>query len=397
MFSSSDQVGEEVLPQLKINRLCVFGSYDDSELYSRNRTLIAALAACSVEMVEVRPGHRRERGSNHQRLATIKSLFVTAFGVIGSFISLARQRHKLLGADCYFVPYPAYIDALMLQWLRPRDRRPKVIVDAFLCLQDTLVNDRKMLAANGVLARVAGWLERRTLECADLVFIDTEQQKELLVQQYALDQAKLAVVPVGIDETLWQPLPRLPYGEPFRVLFWGTFIPLHGVDTIIRAARRLQEVRPQVCIELVGDGQTARASAELIDELGVTNISWQRCLLPAQKIQAQVQAAHCVLGVFGESDKAGNVIPYKAYQALASNKILISRGGPAISALLVDESPRGLVLVPPADPAALAEAIVQVVDSYTEIFSQFGGRALYDQYLSNEKVFAQVAQRVAQL
>ena len=92
-----------------------------------------------------------------------------------------------------------------------------------------------------------------------------------------------------------------------------------------------------------------------------------------------------------------DVIPYKAYQALASNKILISRGGPAISALLVDESPRGLVLVPPADPAALAEAIVQVVDSYTEIFSQFGGRALYDQYLSNEKVFAQVAQRVAQL
>jgi len=397
MFSSSDRVGEEVLPQLKINRLCVFGSYDDSELYSRNRTLIDALAACSAEMVEVRPGPTRNRASNHQRLATIMSLFETAFGVIGSFISLARQRHKLSGADCYFVPYPAYIDALMLQWLRPRGGRPKIIVDAFLCLHDTLVNDRKMLAANGVLARIAGWLERRTLENADLVFIDTEQQKALLVQQYGLDQEKLAVIPVGIDESLWQSLPSLPYDEQFRVLFWGTFIPLHGVDSIIRAARRLQEIRPEVLIELVGDGQTAQAVAQLIDELGVTNVSWQRCLLPANEVRDQVDAAHCVLGIFGESDKAGNVIPYKAYQALASNKILISREGPAISALLGDKAIYGLVLVPPADPEALAEAIVQVADSYAERSLKPGSRALYDQYLSNKNVFQRVAYQVARL
>ena len=397
MFSPSDRVGEVVLPQLKINKLCVFGSYDDSELYSRNRTLIDALAACAAEVVEVRPGHARKQASNHQRLATIMNLFATAYGVIANLVSFARQRHKLSGADYYFVPYPAYIDTLVLQWLHPRGGRPRVIVDAFLCLQDTLVNDRKMLAANGVLARVVGWLERRTLETADLVFIDTEQQKALLVEQYGPDQLKLAVIPVGIDESLWQPLPFLPYEEQFRVLFWGTFIPLHGVDTIIRAARQLQEVRPQVCIELIGNGQTAQASAELIDELGVTNLEWRRCLLPADKIRDQVESAHCVLGIFGESDKAGNVIPYKAYQALASNKILISREGPAISGLLGSQAVCGLVLVPPADSDALAEAIVQVADAYAERSSRSGSRSLYDQHLSNKNIFERVACELGRL
>jgi glycosyltransferase involved in cell wall biosynthesis len=397
MFSLIDSVGGAVLPRKKINTLCVFGSYDDSELYSRNRTLIDALAACSAKVVEVRPGRRRERASNHQRIANAVSLFATALDIIGNIVSLARQRHKLQGADCYFVPYPAYIDLFILQWLRPRGSRPQIIVDAFLCLHDTLVNDREMLDQGSVLARIVSWLERRTLTAADLVFIDTKQQKALLLDHYGLDQRKIAVIPVGIDESLWQPLPKLPPSEKFRVLFWGTFIPLHGVDTIIRAAKKLQETCPHVLIELIGDGQTAQASADLMHELGVTNVSWQRCLLPAHRLRSHVEEAHCVLGIFGESDKAGNVIPYKAYQALASNKILISREGPAISELLGDQAVCGLILVPPADPEALARAIAEVADSYAEILSPLGSRAFYDRYLSNETVFARVSDEVAQL
>ena len=91
MFSSIHRVGEEVLPQVMIDRLCVFGSYNDSELYSRNRTLIDALAACSAEVVEVRPGPTRNSASNHQRLSTIMNLVATAYVVIGNLASLARD------------------------------------------------------------------------------------------------------------------------------------------------------------------------------------------------------------------------------------------------------------------------------------------------------------------
>jgi glycosyltransferase involved in cell wall biosynthesis len=382
------------LPRRKIQKLCVFGSFDDSELYYRNRSLIDALTACSEDVVEVRPDRKRQGASNHQRLASAGKLFSTALGTAGDFVSLVRQRKKLLGADCYFVPYPAYLDVFLLRWLTPVGGRPVLIVDAFLCLHDTLVNDRKMLAPKGVFARMAAWLERRTLLASDLVFIDTQQQKSLLLEHYGLEPDKIAVIPVGIDEVLWRPLPLLPCSNSFRVLFWGTFIPLHGVDTIIRAAKLLQASHPHIHIELIGDGQTADAQAALIAELEPGNISWQRCLMSAGRLREEVSAAHCVLGVFGESDKAGNVIPYKAYQAMASNKVLLSREGPAMSALLGDETICGLVLVPPADPSALAGAIAEVADSYTKSYAEPATRMLYDQFLSNATVLRRVMDEV---
>ncbi|MFT5484283.1 MAG: glycosyltransferase involved in cell wall biosynthesis [Halieaceae bacterium] len=382
------------MPRQKIQKLCVFGGYDDSEFYSRNRSLIDALAACSEEVVEVRPNRKQKGVSNHQRLASAGKLFSTAFGVAGDFLSLVQQMKKLSGADCYFVPYPAYLDVLLLQWLTTSSGRPAIIVDAFLCLHDTLVNDRKILAPKGIFARMAAWLERRTLLAADLVFIDTEQQKSLLLEKYGLELHKIAVIPVGIDETLWRPLPVLPYIDNFKLLFWGTFIPLHGVDTIILAAQQLQFSHPHIKIELIGDGQTADASASLIKDLKLSNITWQRSLLPALRLRAEVEAAHCVLGVFGESDKAGNVIPYKAYQAMACNKILLNREGAAMSALLGDEDVCGMILVPPADPIALARAITEVADSYTENYAGVTTRVLYDRYLSNETVLKRVRDEV---
>ncbi|MEH6589922.1 MAG: glycosyltransferase [Halioglobus sp.] len=378
------------MPRQKIKKLCVFGSFDDSELYSRNSSLIGALTACSAQVVEVRPSHKSQVASNHQRLASAGGLLNTALGVVKNFASLTRQRGKLSGADCYFVPYPAYLDVLLLQWLTPSRDRPTLVVDAFLCLHDTLVNDRKMLSPKGILSRMAAWLERRTLFAADLIFIDTLQQKKLLLEQYGLEPDKIAVIPVGIDEVVWQPLPILPCSDSFRVLFWGTFIPLHGVDTIIRAAKLLQKSHPSIHIELIGDGQTAEAQAALIVELEPGNISWQRGLMSAAMLRQKVENAHCVLGIFGDSDKAGNVLPYKAYQAMASNKILLSREGPAMSTLLEGEAACGLVLVPPADPAALAQALAEVADSYTCSYGEPATRALYDQRLS----YTNVAQRV---
>ncbi len=385
--------------QQTIRRLCVFGSYDDSALYSRNRKLIDALAACSADVVEVRVERQEGHKSNHGRLSSLGNLGRTAVRQIQSMLSLLRQRERIKGSDVYFVPYPAYLDLLLLQcllWRRSRSEY-RLVIDAFLCLHDTLINDRRMLPANGILARMAYWLERRTLRAADLVFIDTEQQESLLQRTYHLESELLAAVPVGIDESVWRPCRPLPSPGSFQVLFWGTFIPLHGIETIIRAAALLQDTDPDIAIDLVGDGQTADAAARLIGELKITNITWQRELLPAAELREHLEHSHCVLGVFGESEKAGNVIPYKAYQALASNMILVTRSGPAISGLTRGEGVAGLVLVPPGNAEALADALRSVYRTYDSVSPRVETRKLYDRYLSQEKLYDRVAEEVAKL
>ncbi len=365
-------------------KMCVFGCFDDSEFYSRNRTLINALAVDCSKVVEVRPRSSSGMGrSNHERLSSFKRLAVTAVGIVRDFLSLASQRGSLKGAGFYYIPYPAYMDFIFLRLLTWGTRERVVVVDAFLCLHDTLVSDRKMLAEKGIAARLVSWLERQTLRRADMVFIDTAQQKEMLVQQYDLVEDRVVVIPVGIDESVWNPAPTLPLKEEFVVLFWGTFIPLHGVDTIIEAAHILQASHPQIRFVLIGDGQTADDISLKIEKMAVTNVNWHRSLMPASELRRTLDASHCVLGIFGESDKAGNVIPYKAHQALACNKILISRSGPAFTELLKGQVEAGLFLIPAADSAALAGSILAVYESYSEICSEMNNRELYDRKLGS--------------
>ena len=374
-------------------KLCVFGCYEDSELYSRNRALIDAMADSFTEIDEIRPASRSGRRGNHGRLSSIWRLPRTVYEVIRDSWSLARERHRLLDADLIFVPYPAYLDNFLLRLLTPRRHRCPVVVDAFLCLHDTLVNDRRMVSGSGILSRIISAIERKTLAGADRVFIDTNQQKNLLVHRYNLEQERVVVTPVGIDESVWRRLPARALEGEFSVFFWGTFIPLHGVDTIVEAAAKLQETHPKIRFTIVGDGQTAPAVEAQIEHLSVANITWERRLAPATELLARLKLSHCALGVFGSSEKAGNVIPYKVHQIMACNKVLISRQGPAMAQYFETDPGSGVFLVPPANAAALADSIAQVYEAYEDIRKTICTGELYDRHMSN----AVLKQRVSMM
>ena len=128
-----------------------------------------------------------------------------------------------------------------------------------------------------------------------------------------------------------------------------------------------------------------------MEKTGATNINWVRGFVAAPELRRYVDKSHCVLGVFGESAKAGNVIPYKGYQAMACNKIFISRCGPAFAELLQGTRKHGLLLVPAADPRALAASIVAVYEAYDEIQPALDTREFYDRHLSNTVIRDRVA------
>jgi glycosyltransferase involved in cell wall biosynthesis len=383
------------LQQGKINSLCVFGSFEDSELYSRNRVLIETLSNCVDKVSLVRPHVSGRSLNNHQRVASVGALLSSVWEQVRHACSLFRQRAMLRGADCYFVPYPAYVDLFLLRLFTPGNGRPPVIIDAFLCLHDTVVGDREMVTADGFAARLVRKLEQQTLINADLVLIDTEQQRQLLIHQYGLKPAAVHVVPVGIDEDVWRPLPPAAPGEATRVLFWGTFIPLHGVEVIVAAAHILERKCPWFEFMLVGEGQTATQIQDLIEQLGLKSISWHRGLLSGAELQKLVGQSHCVLGIFGESVKAGNVVPYKACQAMASNRVLITRGGPAMDYLY--EEGQGLIRVPAGDPEALADALMTVHEQHTEQVGQVNTRAIYDRCLGRAAIEKSLQQALKEL
>jgi glycosyltransferase involved in cell wall biosynthesis len=131
--------------------------------------------------------------------------------------------------------------------------------------------------------------------------------------------------------------------EPFTALFIGKLIPLHGIETVLAAAR----LAPQIQFRVIGSGQL-----EHVLEDRPPNVDWVRWV-EYPDLPAQLHACGCALGIFGTTAKALRVIPNKVFQALACGAPVITAESPAIHELGED----AMALVPPGDAHALADAV----------------------------------------
>jgi glycosyltransferase involved in cell wall biosynthesis len=153
----------------------------------------------------------------------------------------------------------------------------------------------------------------------------------------------------------------------------GKLIPLHGLETILEAAR----LAPEIAFLVVGSGQLESLLAERPE-----NVDWNPWV-NYEELPRELWGAGCALGVFGTTDKAQRVIPNKAYQALACGTPLVTADTPAARELLTDG--RDALLVRPGDAAALAEAVRRIASDPALARSlSANGRATYEARASEE-------------
>src|SRR5262249_59368380 len=88
----------------------------------------------------------------------------------------------------------------------------------------------------GVRARLVPRLDRAALRAADLVLADTEAHREYF-RLLGAPADRVVAWHFGVEpEFLSAPARDV---VPRRVLFYGRYLPLHGIDTILGAAARL--------------------------------------------------------------------------------------------------------------------------------------------------------------
>ena len=100
----------------------------------------------------------------------------------------------------------------------------------------------------------------------DLVLSDTQAHADYYVNELHATREKIRVLPVGFDEDLFSPnsITRDRREGTCRVLFVGSYLPLHGVDVIVRAAKLLAS--EDIEFILIGGGQTFRSVAQFVKE-----------------------------------------------------------------------------------------------------------------------------------
>jgi len=233
-------------------------------------------------------------------------------------------------------------------------RRP-ILFDAFVSTFDTLTSDRQQFSPHSLIGKMAFFLDKSACLSAKKVILDTDVHERYFSDMFGISEDKLISLPVSCNEEIFHPRGHIANKYPL-ILSYSTYLPIHGMDTIIKAAELLQS--QPFRFKLIGHGPAYNSVNQYAKQAGLKNVTFSP-MLSLHDIANEISAADiCLGGHFGLSDKAGRVIPGKIYQMLAMAKPVIAADTPANKELLSHRI--SAFLCPPGDSLALAKAIMEL-------------------------------------
>lgn len=340
-------------------RVCYVLSYRSPD-YIRTQSILSALN--SIEEIE------------------LKTIINTSAGLgrypetLGAAFRLAKENW----ADIYILGFRGH----EIYWpLRMIAGSTPIIFDAMMSPYAALTEESKHGLSGKIIARLIGAIEKSILTNAKAILTDTAQHSHYLCKQFNIPANKIYPIPVGAIERIQPPMGKGGHkNNKFSVLFYGSFLPLHGVPTIIESAQRLTDLPLQ--FDFIGGGKeaskTLARSFPCSDLLHYTHQEW----MPFDDlINHQIPLADiCLGGPFGNTPQAIRVVTGKTSQCLAAGKLTII-GKINDDYGFVNQS--NCLLVEQGNPDDLAAAIRWAFhhqDQLNEIGKN--GKELYDRTLS---------------
>ncbi|MEK7536914.1 MAG: glycosyltransferase [Patescibacteria group bacterium] len=316
-------------------RILYFGNYNPN--YARNRILIDGLRENGVEVLEC-----NVQGGGFRALPKL-------------FLKYLKLKTSY---DVMIVGFPGQEVMFLARFLTLRffsgQARKPIIFDAFASHYGGYIIDRKKYPKTSLMAKYYRFLDKWSCRLADLVLLDTQAHINFFVEEFNLPPEKFRRIWIGADDKVFKPLPFPVEKNVFRVLFFGTFIPLQGIKYILQAVKILED--QNIFFTIIGDGQEKESILELNHQLNLKNIEFKGKML-SEGILTEAKKCHLCLGIFGDTPKTALVIPNKIYESLAMRRPVISGDTSACRELFSDDN---LMMVQPADSESLAKAILEL-------------------------------------
>lgn len=330
-------------------RVCYFGTYREG--YTRNRILINGLRSQGVDVYEC---HATLWHGIADRVATAGGGWRSVgfvWRVVKAYWQLWCAYRRAPDYDVMVIGYPGQFDAYFGRILT-RLRRKPLVLDVLMSLH-LVAEERSLTKKSPATAQLLFALEKGGLHRPDLLIMENSAYQRYVSAKYDLPASRFRYVPHGADNATYQPQAQPTDSEPFRVVYFGGFLPSHGMDAIIDAAAVLRD-DPGIVFHLYGDGPEQERIINSAENLALSQITFHG-FVDWDVLHEAIAQAHICLGVFGKTPQALMTVQNKVWETLAMRRPLISGDSAAVREVL--QHGRDVWLIPREDGAALADAI----------------------------------------
>ena len=240
----------------------------------------------------------------------------------------------------------------------------KLIVEMHTLLYDTHVRDRKKIKDG--CREAQQMIEKDILVITKSDYIIYASDRELNYWEKLLnikvDTQKIFKSPLFNATPLISTRNFMQDGG-LKICWWGTFIPLHGLDNILAALKILQKRDLQFTCNLFGidNDLFAKYSEKIRLERLEANVFLRKDLSFADDSLPNYLVNNCdlALGIFGNTDKAYNAIPNKLIEALSMRIPTLTMNSPALTEFF---NPETDLWVCEPSPEAIAESILEIAN-----------------------------------
>src|SRR5260370_41421943 len=183
----------------------------------------------------------------------------------------------------------------------------------------------------------------------------SESSRGDIVEQMGVPADRLHVVPVGVDPTVFRPLPSVPRVRGRLMTTASADVPMKGLAHLLEAVAKVRTARDALHLVVVGRPNPNSRIPGLIDRLGladavtfVSGVTTERIV----ELYAEAEVA-CVPSLY-----EGFSLP--AIEAMACGVPVVGTTGGAVPEVIGTDNDTGLLVAPRA-PSALAAAILRAL------------------------------------
>tara|TARA_R110002072_G_scaffold46591_10_gene129110 strand:- start:105312 stop:106469 length:1158 start_codon:yes stop_codon:yes gene_type:complete len=360
------------------DRVLLCGAWDEGAGYPRTRSLRQGLEAAGIEVSECRvPGLGQKKQSMLRKPWRWPVVWWQQKEQRATLLQELEAKVAEVRPHAVVVPYPGHG---LVRTIKERVAAP-VAFDMFLSAYDTIVEDRKMARPGSVIANYLQRLDTKACAAADFVVLDTPENASYVQSLTGLPAEHFTWLPVHDPDAPQTIVPwQAPKDGVLQLLFFGTGVPLHGLETLIAAVAQVDNVK----LTLVGGTDDHRRLAKR--ELG-TRVLIGPTFVDSERLRELLAACHLVAGVFGASNKTQRVVPFKLVHALAAGRPVITADTPAVARWL-DGS--GVVFTSEAaDAVALADKLRQLAANPAALAAAAAAaRGAYDRHFGTPRLAA---------